>query len=64
MAEGYGSIEEVYGMARLEVRPRAQADLDRLARFLWKKDEAAARALAEIVERMELLIISHAWVDL
>lgn len=47
-------------MARLEVRPRAQADLDRLARFLWEKgeDEAAARALAKIAEGMELLTIS------
>lgn len=47
-------------MARVAVRPRAQADLDRLARFLWEKGEAeaAARALTRIAEGIELLTMS------
>jgi plasmid stabilization system protein ParE len=47
-------------MARVEVRSRARADLERLARFLWEKgeEEAAARALAKIAAGMELLTFS------
>ncbi len=47
-------------MARLEIKARARADLDRLARFLWEKgeEEAAVRALEKIVEGIELLTSS------
>jgi plasmid stabilization system protein ParE len=47
-------------MARVEIKARARADLDRLARFLWEKgeEEAAVRALEKIVEGIELLTSS------
>jgi toxin ParE1/3/4 len=47
-------------MARVEIRARARADLDRLARFLWEKgeEEAAVRALEKMVEGIELLTSS------
>jgi plasmid stabilization system protein ParE len=43
-------------MARIEWRAKARADLDRLFRFLWVKDEGAAdRAIDEILNAISLL---------
>lgn len=46
-------------MARLVWKARARADLDRLARFLWEKDEeVAVRALDVLLKGTELLVSS------